>query len=278
MKTAKSKIKKYFSLFQTSKEVADVYIFGDITSWKWLESDVSSYTLVKQLSELSEETKEVNVHINSYGGEVSEGIAIYNTLLSLKKKGVSVNTYCDGFACSIASVIFMAGTKRIMSNSSILMIHNAWMNASGNAKQLRKTANDLEKINETSKKAYLANIKITEEELQELLNEETILSSEEAIEKGFATEKDEEEVVENTVNQSALSYITSELLTKSNFKHLIIQKVDKIIIDGVEYLPVEDETDDDEENIEELLDNKDKKEEQKISEKAIQNFLNIIGG
>ena len=176
-------MKKYYAL-ETNGSEADVYIFGDITSWEWLESDVSSYTLSKELKELDAEVKTINVHINSYGGEVAEGLAIYNML---RNHNAKVVTYCDGFACSIASVIFMAGDERIMNNASLLMIHNAWMYTVGNAEQLRKDADDLEKITQASIEAYKSHISITEDELKELLDNETWLSPADALEKGFAT-------------------------------------------------------------------------------------------
>lgn len=176
-------MKKYYAM-QKQEKTADIYIYGDITSWECFDSDVSSYTLSREIENLSEDVETVNVYINSYGGEVAEGLAIYNTLKRCKAK---VKTYCDGFACSIASVIFMAGEERIMSNASLLMIHNAWMYTAGNASQLRKDADDLEVISQASKAAYLAEISITEEELQELLNNESWISPERALEIGFAT-------------------------------------------------------------------------------------------
>lgn len=168
-------------LEQTGRE-ADVYIFGDVTSWPWEESDVSSYTLSQELQSLDADT--INVHINSYGGEVAEGLAIYNMLRAHKAK---VKTHCDGFACSIASVIFMAGDERIMGEASMLMIHNAWTYANGNASQLRKTADDLDKITEASVNAYLSHVNIDKEALQKLLDAETWLLPSEALEMGFAT-------------------------------------------------------------------------------------------
>ncbi len=132
--------KKYYSL-ESKNDVADLYIFGDITSWPWLESDVSASGIVNELQSL--DAKEINVHINSYGGEVAEGLAIYNTL---KNSDMKVTTICDGFACSAASVIFMAGDERIINEASLLMIHNAWTYANGNATELRKAAEDLDKI------------------------------------------------------------------------------------------------------------------------------------
>ena len=174
--------KKYYNL-ETEGTKAALYIYGDITSWPWLESDVSSYNLSKQLEQLGD-VDEIDVYINSYGGEVAEGLAIYN---ALKRHKAKVTTWCDGFACSIASVIFMAGDTRIMSNASLLMIHNAWTQVSGNANELRKQADDLDTITQASINAYMEKVNISEEELKELLDEEKWLSPQEALGKGFAT-------------------------------------------------------------------------------------------
>lgn len=172
---------KYYALETNGKE-ADIYIFGDITSWEWYENDVSSYTLSKELQSLDADV--INVHINSYGGEVAEGLAIYNLLRGHKAK---VRTYCDGFACSIASVIFMAGDERIMNNASLLMVHNAWMYTAGNAEQLRKSAEDLDKITQASIQAYKSVATISEDKIKELLDNETWILPSEALEMGFAT-------------------------------------------------------------------------------------------
>ena len=180
---------RYYSL-ATEGDSAEVCIFGDITPYPW-EGDMSAYNLSKQLEELGD-VKQINVRINSYGGEVAEGLAIFN---SLKNNKAKATTICDGFACSIASVIFMAGDDRVMNDSSLLMIHNAWTFAEGNADQLRKQADDLEKINEASVKAYLSKVSITEDELKDLMDGETWISPEDAVEWGFATsvKKDESE-------------------------------------------------------------------------------------
>ena len=153
-----------------------------MTSWPWLNSDTSAYNLSKQIEGLDVDT--INVGINSYGGEVAEGLAIYN---ALKRHKAKVVTRCDGFACSIASVIFAAGDERVMSDASLLMIHNAWTYASGDAKALRKQADDIEKVNEASITAYMAVADIEEEKLRALMDEETWISPEEAVEIGLAT-------------------------------------------------------------------------------------------
>lgn len=179
-------MKKYYSLAVTGKE-ADIYIFGDILDpttkdWWGVEADVSGYSLVQDVKDLDVDV--INVHINSYGGYVSEGLAIYNTL---KNHKATVRTYCDGFACSAASVVFMAGDERIMNSASLLLVHNASSIAAGTAAELRKEADDLETITQASINTYMAAVNITEEELKGMLDKETWLLPQEALEKGFAT-------------------------------------------------------------------------------------------
>lgn len=196
--------KRYYSLEKSGTE-ADLYIFGDITKYRWDEKDTDAYGIVKELEELEADT--VNVHINSYGGDVSEGLAIYNVL---KNKGVKVVTYCDSFACSAASVVFMAGDERIMNSASLLMVHNPWTFMQGNAKELRKQADDMDKIAQASVKAYMSRVNISEEKLKEMLDAETWISAEEAKEYGFATKVLEQE--DEGVRQSALETIRSRIL------------------------------------------------------------------
>lgn len=215
------KHKKYFSLYKQDNK-ANIYIYGDITSWEWLESDVSSYTLSKQLQELKD-VEEINVYINSYGGEVAEGLAIYN---SLKRHDATVNTYCDGFSCSIASVVFMAGNNRYMTDTSLLMIHNAWTYTSGNAEELKKQADDLEKITQASVNAYMKNVNIEEKELKEMMDNETWIESSEALEKGFITEILELDD-EKQVNQSIRKDIKNKILNRKPYKPIAEVKFSK---------------------------------------------------
>lgn len=178
-------MKKYFQL-TTSEDgtTADLDIYGDISSCWWNDDAMSATKLSKQLDELGD-VSQINVHINSYGGEVAEGLAIYS---ALRRHKAHVRTTCDGFACSIASVIFMAGDERLMSDASLLMIHNAWTSAWGvNAADLRKLADDMDTITSASKSAYMSRVSITEDELTELMDAETWISPTDAVDMGFAT-------------------------------------------------------------------------------------------
>lgn len=177
------KDKKYYSLV-VQETSANIYIYGDIVSWEWLESDVSSYTLAKEIEGLPDDIETINVYINSYGGEVAEALAICNSLARHKAK---VITYCDGFACSAAADIFMIGDERIMSTASLLMIHNAWMLAAGDHNDLHKSADDLKTINDATVTLYMERVNITEEELRAMMDEETWIGATDALEMGFAT-------------------------------------------------------------------------------------------
>lgn len=152
-------------------------------SW-WEESETSAKHIADMLAE-NPNAAEIKIYINSLGGSVMEGVAIYN---QLKRHKAHKTVYIDGFACSIASVIAMAGDTVIMPKSSVMMIHNAWTIVLGNSEQLRKAADDLDVINQASIQAYLdrAGDKLTPEKLKEMLDAETYLTAEQCIELGLA--------------------------------------------------------------------------------------------
>lgn len=201
--------KRYYNLMEnTESDVADLYIFGDISTWgQWWEDDPdrSAFNIVNELKAVT--ANNINVHINSYGGDVSEGLAIYNTL---RTSGKNITTICDGFACSAASVVFMAGAKRIMSPASLLMIHNAWTFAMGNSEELRKQADDLETITQASVEAYKQVATISEEEIKDLMDHETWILPEDAKAYGFCTDIDDEDD-EKEPQQSAFRLIMQKL-------------------------------------------------------------------
>lgn len=281
-----NKSKKYFALAINETETeANLNIYGDITSWEWLESDVSSYTLSKQLEALPSTIAKLNVYINSYGGEVAEGLAIYN---ALKRHKAKVVTYCDGFACSIASVIFMAGDERVMSNASLLMIHNAWTFAQGNSKELRKQADDLDVITQASVNAYMSSVNITEKELKKMLDNETWLASAEALEKGFATSVINDSSNSNVANQSFKKSLIEMVLEFAKMQKEDEPEEDEKQADNEDEenkdntdddTSNDDENSNDENNDEEELNNDDEEEKEKEKmNKSFEKFIELIGG
>ncbi|WP_235713479.1 head maturation protease, ClpP-related [Bacillus mycoides] len=189
-----------------SSNSADIFIYGDIVRWVWEDyfpEDVSSNTFKDDLDALGE-VSTLNLHVNSPGGSVFEGIAIYNML---KRHKAKVNVYIDALAASIASVIAMAGDTIYMPKNSMLMIHNPWTWTEGNAAELRKAADDLDRIGNSSKQTYLqkAGDKLTDEKLQEMLDAETWLSADEAFEYGLCDVIEEENQMAASLNKEVLS-------------------------------------------------------------------------
>lgn len=203
---------RYYAMERTGKK-AEVYIFGLISSYPLLEKERDAYGIVKELQEL--DADEIHVYINSNGGSVAEGLAIYNVL---KSHNAKIYTYNNSFACSAASVIFMAGDERIAFASSLFMFHHAWARAQGNAAAFRKQADALDTITQASVKAYMEKILISEEKLMELMDNEIWVSSEKALEYGFATKIYEEKIEE--AHQSVMSSICGRLLNETKPKEI----------------------------------------------------------
>lgn len=173
--------KQYYAIQQAQRE-ADIYIFGDIVTYEMLEGDVSGHGIVQQIKDL--DVDQINVHIDSYGGAVSEGWAIYN---ALKNHPAKVVTYGDGFVASAALYPFMAGDERFASNLSAYYFHQVWISASGYADELRAAANEAELMTEVGLNAFTDNTGMTADEVRELQKSETWLTPSEALERGIAT-------------------------------------------------------------------------------------------
>lgn len=171
----------------------DIYLYDDIegdgVNWWTGEKEPSdtSANSVKKILEAAGDIDAINIYINSYGGEVKEGLGIYNLL---KRNKAYKTVYIDGFACSIASVIAMCGDKVIMGTNTLMMIHHASMGAWGTADELRKAANDVDVIDKASCSSYLekAGNKLTEETLNQLLDNQTWLTAEQCVQYGLADE------------------------------------------------------------------------------------------
>lgn len=185
--------KKFYQILQADRQ-ADVYIYGDITPERWSESDVSAASFANQLREL--DVDEIRVHIDSYGGSVSEGWAIYN---ALRQHPARVVTYGDGFVASAALFPFLAGDKRIASSVSAYYLHQVSTAAFGYPDDLRKAADETEKMTEIGIQAFVERTGMTADEVRVLMESETWLAPQEALEKGIASKIE-------TADESALPY------------------------------------------------------------------------
>lgn len=215
--------------FVKHNNIATLNIFGDIVDDDY-SPGISAISFAQELAELGD-VEQINVFINSYGGSVSQGFTIYNLLREHKAK---VTTYCTGFACSIASIIFLAGDERVMQDASLLMIHNPFCMTVGNASELRKQADDLDKMAQVSVDIYCKATGLSEEVIKEMMDAETWITSKEAYELGFATslkEDEETETVVQSVKKSLMKRIMEpevvevikekEVIKEVNAKQLI---------------------------------------------------------
>lgn len=162
---------------QTS-DSAEVWIYNDIGYW-----GVDANSFRHEMQALA--GKHVTLHIHSYGGEVVEGLAIYNAIL---RHSAGVTVQIDGIAASMASVIALAGSPVKMAENGYLMIHNPANIAMGDAEEMRKSADLLDKMRDTLSGIYVAKTGLPEEEIIEMMDAETWMTAAEAHEKGFIDE------------------------------------------------------------------------------------------
>lgn len=190
---------KYWEVKAASNGVGEMYIYGDIVRYRWDDSDTSAQSFKKDLDALGD-IHTLNLYINSPGGSVFEGVAIYNIL---KRHKAKINVHIDALAASIASVIAMAGDTITMPSNSMMMIHNPWTITWGNAAELRKVAEDLDRIGVSMKQTYLDRTgdKLTEDRLTELLDAETWLSAQECFDLGLCDVVGEEKQVAASVSE-----------------------------------------------------------------------------
>lgn len=174
----------------SAENTADIFIYGEITQYALEEAgELSSITFKKELDALGEGVKTINLYINSPGGSVFETMAM---IAMLERHPADVISHIDALAASCASVLPMVSKKIIMRSNSMMMIHNAWTIAYGNANELRKAADDIERISQAMIQFYLtrAGDKLDKDTLKQLLDAETWLTAEEALAYGLIDEID----------------------------------------------------------------------------------------
>ena len=169
-----------------NKNELNIQIYGQIGGFSWFDETVTSDQVYKELENFGNDIDVINLYINSPGGSVTEGCAIYS---ALKRHKAVKNVYIDGQCSSIASVIAMAGDKIAMSPVATMMIHNPITALAGDAEEMRKTANILDIMKETIINAYVTKSHLSREEISNLMDTTTYFTAKQAIEKGFATEE-----------------------------------------------------------------------------------------
>jgi ATP-dependent protease ClpP protease subunit len=173
--------RRWFSM-KASETEAEISIFDEIGLWGITVGDFK-----KELDAVKDRAS-IKLLLNSPGGSVFDGMAIYNLLLPLKDR---LTVHVLGLAASIASVIALAGKSVTMAGGTYFMIHSPWAMIIGTASEMRKIADLLESIGSNMADIYTARSTYTRDEVLKLMAEETWLTAEEAVDAGFADEADE---------------------------------------------------------------------------------------
>lgn len=187
--SGKERVNGKMEIKNETSTAADLYFYGDIVSTSYnpddwwssgSEEDKAPQDVADFLNELDGMT-DINMHINSGGGDVFAGVAIYNIL---KSNPANKTTYVDGVAASAASLIALAGNKIIIPASAQLMIHNPWTVAQGNANDLRGVADMLDQVAKSLVNIYMENAKdgVNEDDIKQMMDNATWFTGEEASE------------------------------------------------------------------------------------------------
>lgn len=172
----------YYQIKAVSPDRAEVRIDGTIGGGWFEEDPVTAKSFAKELKAAGK-VKSLDIYINSPGGSVFDGSAIYS---QLKRHIAKKTVYIEGLAASIASMIAMAGDEIVMPENALLMIHRASGGVLGDASDMRKTADVLEKVESTIIAAYQAKTGRDPAELAEMMADETWMTAQEAVALGFA--------------------------------------------------------------------------------------------
>jgi len=161
---------KWYNIQNKAGNSADIYIFDEIGTYGVTAQDFISE--IKGLKDMP-----INLRINSLGGDVFDGMAMYNVI---KRRESKTTVYIEGIAASIATIIALGADEVVMAENSLFMIHNAWGGSSGEAKDMRKTAETLDKITSELTDIYVKKTGLSYDAVAEMMDEETWLNAEEA--------------------------------------------------------------------------------------------------
>tara|TARA_R100001086_G_scaffold68821_2_gene32630 strand:+ start:5791 stop:6825 length:1035 start_codon:yes stop_codon:yes gene_type:complete len=165
----------WYNINNAAGKAADIYIFDEIGNY-----GITAQKFINDLKELKD--MPINLRINSLGGDVFDGMAMYNVI---KRREAKTTVYIEGIAASIATIIALGADEVIMAENSLFMIHNAWGGIMGDAKEMRKSAETLDKISSELTDIYSKKTGLSYDALSAMMDEETWLNAEEAYEFGF---------------------------------------------------------------------------------------------
>lgn len=203
---------KWWAINNLSEEVGEIKIFGDISSFDWWGEDVTFKNFNDQLLKLKN-VKKIELRINSNGGVVSEAIAMYNSLKRFAtENSIETVTYIEGIAASAATIVALASDKVYMGTGTRFMIHNPSTGVRGGSSNFRKAADYLDSVKNDIINIYQTKTKLSKEELDNFMNEETFFDVEQAISHGFVDKSIE--LDENILKNNIYNFGNPEIINK----------------------------------------------------------------
>ncbi len=216
-----------------------IYIYGAIAWDAFPDADfwgIITADNIRQQIQDSGNAETLIVHVNSPGGEVYEGLAIFDLLVNSGKKIITVG---EGLVASIASVIFLAGTERRAMENMTYMIHKPWQLMVGESDDLRKAADEMDRLEDKITDIYEDRSTLSRSSIKSMLKEETFMGSNEMLDHQFATEIiNTVSVPENSLKRSMIfnafasskveeykKFVTKNKLKMSNQKTSILDKI-----------------------------------------------------
>lgn len=187
---------KNYEIKNKKNNVVEILIYGNIVghSNDWNEDSWSAKELNNELDKI-DDINTLNIRINSGGGNVFAGLAIYNSIKRFSKdKDIEVKSYIDGIAASISSVIPLAADEVVMAKESFYMIHQPFVRAIGTAEDLREKADLLDDVSDTLRNTYDEKTNIARTDIKDMMDEETWLNSSDALDFGFVDRVEDYEV------------------------------------------------------------------------------------
>lgn len=215
---------KYWQVKAKADNTGELLIYGEICGAKFWDDDVSPSEIKKELDVLGS-ISELKVYINSPGGNVFAGYAIFNML---KRYPAKKTVYIDGIAASAASIIAMSGDKVVMPRNSMIMIHKPYTTVTGNTDDLIKQADVLERIEASFVQIYHDKTGLDDKTLKDMMAAEKWFSATEAVESKFADELDNANIVAASISGHELN-INGLTTDTENYKNFPILKVRSII-------------------------------------------------
>lgn len=211
-----AKNKKFWNFKNTKEKNVDLKIYGEITKYSWWDDTVVTTSDFASELEAFEDIDTINLCINSPGGSVTEAHAMYNMLKRYaSKNNVKIVTHIDGVAASAASYIAMVGNEINMGLGATFMIHNVNGGSWGESKDLRKTADLMDKLKENIIDIYKTQTNLSREKISELMDSATWMTPDEALEYGFI---DKIETYEEISDEEIDNIFTKEIT--NNIKSL----------------------------------------------------------